>query len=176
MRHEATHLTIAKAAAAGYKSRSQINKDVKNGNLTTVPHPHKTVFTSVADPTNPGKKRKVEKPVLTIPIADLIRRYGEAGGGKAEPIATQADLDQAQEVEDLKAQLLRAEAVLEESRRAIADKDKSAAEEREKFMELVENSQKQLQDMREDRERTEKRDQEIIEELRKPWLKRLFGR
>ena len=176
MQHDDTHLTIAKAAAAGYKSRSQINKDVKNGTLSTVPHPHKTVFKSVADPNTPGAKKKVERPVLTIPIAELIRRYGEAGGGGAGLATTQADLDQAQEVEDLKAQLLRTEAELEESRRAIADKEKAASEEREKFMELVENSQKQLQDMREDRERVEKRDQEIIAELRKPWLKRLLGR
>ena len=37
------------------------------------------------------------------------------------------------------------------------------------------NSQKQLEDMRSDRERVEKRDKEIIEELREPFIKRLFG-
>jgi len=42
-------------------------------------------------------------------------------------------------------------------------------------MELVENSQKQIEDMRSDRERVEKRDKEIMDELRKPFIKRLFG-
>ena len=148
-------ITITEAAKQGYKSRSQINKDVRSGRL----------------PSFEERGRKV------VDVADLIALYGEPGA-KAAPApipTTKADAERDRENEELKAELQQIKAELADARRTIDDKDKAATEERQKFMELVENSQKQLEDMRSDRERVEKRDKEIIEELRKPFIKRLFG-
>tara|TARA_Y100001934_G_scaffold170575_1_gene202458 strand:- start:21 stop:479 length:459 start_codon:yes stop_codon:yes gene_type:complete len=148
-------ITITEAAKQGYKSRSQINKDVRSGRLSSFEE----------------RGRKV------VDVADLIALYGEPGA-KAAPApipTTKADADRDRENEELKAELQQIKAELADARRTIDDKDKAATEERQKFMELVENSQKQLEDMRSDRERVEKRDKEIIEELRKPFIKRLFG-
>ena len=148
-------ITITEAAKQGYKSRSQINKDVRSGRL----------------PSFEERGRKV------VDVADLIALYGEPGS-KAAPApipTTKADADRDRENEELKAELQQIKAELADARRTIDDKDKAATEERQKFIELVENSQKQIEDMRSDRERVEKRDKEIIEELRKPFIKRLFG-
>lgn len=148
-------ISITEAAKQGFKSRSTLNKDVRSGKL----------------PSHVERGRKV------VDVADLIRLYGEPGGKEDRPVPTDLVTATAeQENYALKAQLTRAEADLAEARRQIDDQTQAASAEREKFMELIDNSQKQLQDMREDRERVEKRDQEIIAELRKPWLKRLFGR
>ena len=57
-------------------------------------------------------------------------------------------------------------AELADARRTIDYKDKASTEESQKSMELAENSQKQLEDMHGDRERVEKRDIKIIEDLR----------
>ena len=148
-------ITITEAAKQGYKSRSQINKDVRSGRLSSFEE----------------RGRKV------VDVADLIALYGEPGS-KAAPApipTTKADAERDRENEELKAELQQIKAELADARRTIDDKDKAATEERQKFMELVENSQKQIEDMRSDRERVEKRDKEIIEELRKPFIKRLFG-
>ena len=148
-------ITITEAAKQKYKSRSQINKDVRSGRL----------------PSFEERGRKV------VDVADLIALYGEPGS-KAAPApipTTKADAERDRENEELKAELQQIKAELADARRTIDDKDKAATEERQKFMELVENSQKQIEDMRSDRERVEKRDKEIIEELRKPFIKRLFG-
>ena len=148
-------ITITEAAKQGYKSRSQINKDVRSGRLSSFEE----------------RGRKV------VDVADLIALYGEPGSKAASaPIpTTKADAERDRENEELKAELQQIKAELADARRTIDDKDKAAMEERQKFIELVENSQKQLEDMRSDRERVEKRDKEIIEELRKPFIKRLFG-
>ncbi len=148
-------ITITEAAKQGYKSRSQINKDVRSGRLSSFEE----------------RGRKV------VDVADLIALYGEPGS-KAAPApipTTKADAERDRENEELKAELQQIKAELADARRTIDDKDKAATEERQKFIELVENSQKQIEDMRSDRERVEKRDKEIIEELRKPFIKRLFG-
>lgn len=147
-------ITITEAAKQDYKSRSQINKDVRTGKL----------------PSFEERGRKV------VDVADLIALYGEPGSKEAAaPVpTTKADANLDRENEELKAELLQIKAELADARRTIDDKDKASTEERQKFMELVENSQKQLEDMRGDRERVEKRDKEIIEELRKPFIKRLF--
>ena len=96
--------------------------------------------------------------------------------------------------------MLQLEADLAASLRKSDDKDKAAAEERSRLLELVESGNKRLEDLRtdkdkqiedirgdrerlekdrerleKDRERVEKRDKEIIDELRKPFIKRLFG-
>lgn len=148
-------ITITEAAKQGYKSRSQINKDVRSGRLSSFEE----------------RGRKV------VDVADLIALYGEPGSKAASaPIpTTKADAERDRENEELKAELQQIKAELADARRTIDDKDKAATEERQKFIELVENSQKQIEDMRSDRERVEKRDKEIIEELRKPFIKRLFG-
>ena len=148
-------ITITEAAKQKYKSRSQINKDVRSGRL----------------PSFEERGRKV------VDVADLIALYGEPGA-KAAPApipTTKADADRDRENEELKVELQQIKAELADARRTIDDKDKAATEERQKFMELVENSQKQIEDMRSDRERVEKRDKEIMDELRKPFIKRLFG-
>ena len=148
-------ITITEAAKQGYKSRSQINKDVRSGRLSSFEE----------------RGRKV------VDVADLIALYGEPGS-KAAPApipTTKADAERDRENEELKAELQQIKAELADARRTIDDKDKAATEERQKFMELVENSQKQIEDMRSDRERVEKRDKEIMDELRKPFIKRLFG-
>ena len=148
-------ITITEAAKRNFKSRSTLNKDVRSGKL----------------PSHVERGRKV------VDVADLIRLYGEPGEKQDRPVPTDLVTATAeQENYTLKAQLTRAEADLAEARRQIDDQTEKASAEREKFLELIDNSQKQLQDLREDRERVEKRDQEIIAELRKPWLKRLFGR
>ena len=148
-------ISITEAAKQGFKSRSTLNKDVRSGKL----------------PAHVERGRKV------VDVAELIRLYGEPGAIEARPVPTdQATADAEQQNDALKAQLTRAEADLAEARRQIDDQTEKASAEREKFMQLVDNSQKQLQDLRADRERTEKRDQEIITELRRPWLKRLLGR
>lgn len=148
-------ITITEAAKQKYKSRSQINKDVRSGRLSSFEE----------------RGRKV------VDVADLIKLYGEPGSKEAAaPVpTTKVDANLDRENEELKAELLQIKAELADARRTIDDKDKASTEERQKFMELVENSQKQLEDMRGDRERVEKRDKEIIEELRKPFIKRLFG-
>ena len=151
-------ITIAEAVKAGYKSRSQINKDIR---------PNKKGIIKLATHEDRGKK--------LIDVADLIALYGEPGAAPASIPTTKADADRDRENEELKAELQQIKAELADARRTIDDKDKAATEERQKFMELVENSQKQIEDMRSDRERVEKRDKEIIEELRKPFIKRLFG-
>ena len=148
-------ITITEAAKQKYKSRSQINKDVRSGRLSSFEE----------------RGRKV------VDVADLIALYGEPGS-KAAPTpipTTKADAERDRENEELKAELQQIKAELADARRTIDDKDKAATEERQKFMELVENSQKQIEDMRSDRERVEKRDKEIMDELRKPFIKRLFG-
>tara|TARA_Y100001938_G_scaffold124793_1_gene175138 strand:+ start:103 stop:561 length:459 start_codon:yes stop_codon:yes gene_type:complete len=148
-------ITITEAAKQKYKSRSQINKDVRSGRLSSFEE----------------RGRKV------VDVADLIALYGEPGS-KAAPApipTTKADADRDRENEELKVELQQIKAELADARRTIDDKDKAATEERQKFMELVENSQKQIEDMRSDRERVEKRDKEIMDELRKPFIKRLFG-
>ena len=148
-------ITITEAAKQKYKSRSQINKDVRSGRL----------------PSFEERGRKV------VDVADLIALYGEPGA-KAAPApipTTKADADRDRENEELKVELQQIKAELADARRTIDDKDKAATEERQKFIELVENSQKQIEDMRSDRERVEKRDKEIMDELRKPFIKRLFG-
>tara|TARA_R100000664_G_C2734501_1_gene124305 strand:+ start:199 stop:672 length:474 start_codon:yes stop_codon:yes gene_type:complete len=153
-------ITIAEAVKAGYKSRSQINKDIR---------PNKKGIIKLATHEDRGKK--------LIDVADLIALYGEPGS-KAAPApipTTKADADRDRENEELKVELQQIKAELADARRTIDDKDKAATEERQKFMELVENSQKQIEDMRSDRERVEKRDKEIMDELRKPFIKRLFG-
>ena len=158
-------ITITEAAKQNYKSRSTINKDVRSGKLPSFE----------------------ERGVKVVDIADLIALYGEPGSSEtAVPIpTTKADANRDRENEELKAELQKAQAELAEARRAIDDKDKAATEERQRLLDLVESSSKQLEDlrsdkdkliedMRADRERTENRDKEIIEELKKPFLKRLF--
>lgn len=156
----ARYITITEAAKAGFKSRSQLNKDVR--------------------PREEGKEPRlrsiIEDGRKKVAIEDLITLYGEPKSKAPAPIpVTKVEVDRERENEELKTKVLQLEADLAESRRLIDDKDKAATEERQKFIELVENSQKQIEDMRSDRERVEKRDKEIIEELRKPFIKRLFG-
>ena len=156
----ARYITITEAAKAGFKSRSQLNKDVRPGK----------------EGKEPRLKSVMEDGRKKVAIDDLIELYGEPKSKAPATIpVTKVEVDRDRENEELKAKVLQLEADLAESRRTIDDKDKAATEERQKFMELVENSQKQLEDMRGDRERVEKRDKEIIEELRKPFIKRLFG-
>ena len=129
-------ITITEAAKQGFKSRSTLNKDVRSGKL----------------PSHFEMGRKV------VDVADLIRLYDEPGEKEARPVPTDLVTATAeQENHTLKAQLTRAEADLAEARRQIDDQTEKASAEREKFLELIDNSQKQLQDLREDRERVETR-------------------
>jgi hypothetical protein len=64
-----SRISIAEAAKAGFRSRSQINKDVRNGKLP-----------SFVEELGSGKTRKV------VDTADLIRLYGEPNAASSPPL------------------------------------------------------------------------------------------
>ena len=65
-------ITITAAARQGFKSRSQINKDVRSGRL----------------PSTLERGRKV------VDVADLVRLYGEPGADPVAPDPEQAATEQ----------------------------------------------------------------------------------
>ena len=152
-------ITITAAAKQGFKSRAQINKDVRSGKL----------------PSTVDRGRKV------VDVADLVRLYGEPG---ADPVAP--DPEQAAAEQDLvaaKAAQARLVAELREARDALGAKDADAAKERDRLMGMVEQSNALLADLRKDREelRSDRdKDREVMAdltlELQKPLWKRLFGK
>ena len=152
-------ITITAAAQHGFKSRAQINKDVRSGKL----------------PSTLERGRKV------VNVADLVRLYGEPGVDPVLPgpeqAATEHDLETAQAAQ------ARLETELREARDALAAKDADAAKERDRLMGMVEQSNALLEDLRKDREelRSDRdKDREVMAdltlELRKPLWKRLFGK
>jgi DNA repair exonuclease SbcCD ATPase subunit len=139
-------ISIGEAAKRGFKSRSQINKDVQKGTL----------------PSFEERGRKV------VDVADLIRRYGEPGSTnepsapiKAETAIVQQELEQANE------RISKLEAQLREARDTLKDKDGEAAKERDRLMSMVEDGQKRLVDLREDQKRVDDRQQQEVDRLRK---------
>lgn len=139
-------ISISEAAKQGFKSRSQINKDVRSGRL----------------PHSEDRGRKV------IDVADLVRLYGEPGGGSEDgapdkPIVA-AEVFKSEEIDQLKAEKARLETELREARDIIKDKDAEAAKERDRFIGLLEDGNKRLEDLRQD-----------IEKANKPIIKKLFG-
>ena len=151
-------ITITAAAKQGFKSRAQINKDVRSGKL----------------PSTVERGRKV------VDVADLVRLYGEPGADPVRPgpglAATEQDLETAQAAQ------ARLEAELREAQDALAAKDADAAKERDRLMGMVEQSNALLEDLRKDREdlrQDRDKDREVMAELtaelQKPLWKRLFG-
>ena len=151
-------ITITAAAKQGFKSRAQINKDVRSGKL----------------PSTVERGRKV------VDVADLVRLYGEPGADPVLPgpglAATEQDLETAQAAQ------ARLEAELREAQDALAAKDADAAKERDRLMGMVEQSNALLEDLRKDREdlrQDRDKDREVMAELtaelQKPLWKRLFG-
>jgi len=139
-------ISISEAAKKGFKSRSQINKDVRSGRL----------------PHTEDRGRKV------IDVADLVRLYGEPGGGPSDlppdqPIVA-AEVFKSEEIDQLKARLEKAEMELREARDTIREKDTAAEKERDRFIGLLEDGNKRLEDLRQD-----------IEKANKPFIKKLFG-
>ena len=151
-------ITITAAAKQGFKSRAQINKDVRSGKL----------------PSTVDRGRKV------VDVADLVRLYGEPGVETVPPEPQQAATEQA--LEAAKAAQARLETELREARDALEAKDADAAKERDRLMGMVEQSNALLADLRKDREelRSDRdKDREVMErltaELQKPVWKRIFG-
>jgi DNA repair exonuclease SbcCD ATPase subunit len=151
-------ITITAAAQQGFKSRAQINKDVRSGKLTST----------------------LERGRKVVDIADLVRLYGEPGGDPVLPGPEQAATEQ--DLETAQAAQARLEMELREAREALAAKDADAAKERDRLMGMVEQSNALLEDLRKDREelRSDRdKDREVMaeltQELQKPLWKRLFG-
>jgi DNA anti-recombination protein RmuC len=137
-------ITIVEAAKQGFKSRSQINKDVRAGKL----------------PSFEERGRKV------VDVADLIRLYGEPGSS-APPASVKAETAIAeQELEKAKDQIATLETQLREAQDTLKDKDGEATKERDRLMGLVEEGNKRLSDLRSDQQRAEDRQQEEVERLR----------
>jgi hypothetical protein len=131
-------ISINEAAKKGFKSRSQINKDVRSGK---VPH-------------------SLERGRKVIDVADLVRLYGEPGGGPKDdapetPVVA-ADVFRNEEIEQLRAEKARLETELREARDSIKGKDEAAAKERDRFMGLLEDGNKRLEDLRQDIEKANK--------------------
>jgi hypothetical protein len=138
-------ITILEAAKQGFKSRSTINKDVRLGKL---------LFTE-------EQGRKV------IDVADLVRLYGEPGGvskGAAPQPVLAAEVFKDEELVRLRAEKARLETELREARDTIKEKDDAAAQERDRFMGLLEDGNKRLEDLRED-----------LAKANKPLIKKIFG-
>jgi len=151
-------ITITQAAKQGFKSRAQINKDVRSGKLPSI----------------------VERGRKVVDVADLVRLYGEPGVETVPPEPQQAATEQA--LEAAKAAQARLETELREAQDALAAKDADAAKERDRLMGMVEQSNALLADLRKDREelRSDRdKDREVMErltaELQKPVWKRIFG-
>jgi len=152
-------ITITQAAKQGFKSRAQINKDVRSGKLPSI----------------------VERGRKVVDVADLVRLYGEPGVETVPPEPQQAATEQA--LEAAKAAQARLETELREAQDALAAKDADAAKERDRLMGMVEQSNALLADLRKDREelRSDRdKDREVMErltaELQKPVWKRIFGK
>jgi DNA repair exonuclease SbcCD ATPase subunit len=138
-------ITIVEAAKQGFKSRSQINKDVRAGKL----------------PSFEERGRKV------VDVADLIRLYGEPGSSAPpEPIKAETAIAE-QELEKARDQIATLETRLREAQDTLKDKDGEATKERDRLMGLVEEGNKRLSDLRSDQERAEERQKEEVERLRK---------
>ena len=156
-----TTISINEAAKRGFKSRTQINTDVKSGKLPTKPHPTRTQKRKV-------KGKMQEMAVQVIELSDLVRLYGEPGGSASDlppdqPIVA-AEVFKSEEIEQLKAEKARLETELREARDTIKEKDTAAEKERDRFMGLLEDGNKRLEDLRQD-----------IDKANKPLLKKLFG-
>jgi len=152
-------ITITQAAKQGFKSRAQINKDVRSGKLPSI----------------------VERGRKVVDVADLVRLYGEPGVETVPPEPQQAATEQA--LEAAKAAQARLETELREAQDALAAKDADAAKERDRLMGMVEQSNALLEDLRKDREELRQdrdKDREVMErltaELQKPVWKRIFGK
>jgi hypothetical protein len=138
-------ITINEAAKQGFKSRSQINKDVRSGKL-----PH-----------------TVEKGTKVIDVADLIQLYGEPGGGPTEIPTTAVKAEAERDLGKTQEELNRIQAELREAQDTIRDKEAEAAKERDRLMTMLEEGQKQLADLRERGDKDQKRQDEEVERLRK---------
>ena len=148
-------ITIVEAAKQGFKSRSQINKDVSSGKL---PHTRE-------------RDRKV------IEIADLIKLYGEPGGGpvdESKPVTVETAFVE-QELEAIKAKNARLETELRETKDELNDERAGAAEERNRWLGLVEGGNKRMEDMRKDHEDNRRITKELTAAVNKPLWKKLFG-
>jgi len=155
------------AAKQGFKSRSQINKDVRSGKLSyTVEH---------------GRK--------VIELAELIRAYGEPGkpSGTMSPeeltemsalapgeLTRQALIEEDSDKKDGLIATLQVE--LREAKDRLKEEMDGSLEERSRLLGLVEAGNKRLEDMREDREQDRKVMEDLTTALNKPLWKKLLGR
>jgi len=125
-------ISIVEAAKQGFKSRSQINKDVRTGKL----------------PSFEENGRKV------IDVADLVRLYGEPGSPQEIKVETAIA---EQDVEKAKEEITRLETRLRETQDELKGKDSEAAKERDRLMGMVEAGDKRLADLRTDQQKVEDR-------------------
>ena len=138
-------ITINEAAKQGFKSRSQINKDVRSGKL-----PH-----------------TVEKGTKVIDVADLIQLYGEPGGGPIEIPTTAVKANAEKDLGKTQADLSRIQAELREARDTIRDKEAEWKADKAEFFAIIADGKKQLADMR-DRDDKDQQEQDAeVERLRK---------
>jgi hypothetical protein len=120
-------ISIVEAAKAGFRSRSQINKDVRSGKLP-----------SFTEEMGDGKTRKV------VDTVDLIALYGEPHAPVAPPsssppgAALEEELARAREDRD------RIEGELSRARRQLEER------ERDRMLGVIEQQTKQIADMRDD--------------------------
>ena len=133
-------ISIVEAAKAGFRSRSQINKDVRSGKLP-----------SFTEELGDGKTRKV------VDTVDLIALYGEPHAPVAPPsssppgAALEEELTRAREDRDrIEGELSRARRQLEERDQALAEERAAAAKERDRMLGVIEQQTKQIADMRDD--------------------------
>ena len=138
-------ITINQAAKQGFKSRSQINKDVRSGKLPST----------------------VENGTKTVDVADLIRLYGEPGGGPVEIPTTAARADAERNLEKTQEEQTKTQAELREAQDKIQGKETEAAKERDRLMALLEAGQKQLTDLQERGDKDQDRQDKEVERLRK---------
>jgi SMC interacting uncharacterized protein involved in chromosome segregation len=138
-------ITINEAAKQGFKSRSQINKDVRSGKL-----PH-----------------TMERDTKVVDVSDLIKLYGEPGGGPTEIPTTAVKAEAERSAEKTQEELARIQVELREARDTIRDKESEAAKERDRLMSMLEEGQKQLADLRERGDKDQKRQDEEVTRLRK---------
>ena len=164
-------ITINEASKQGFKSRSQINKDVRE---------RKTKEGKILPPKLP---HTVEKGIKLIDVADLIQLYGEPGGGPTEIPTTAVEAEVERDLGKTQEELDRIQAELREAQDTIREKETEAAKERDRLMTMLEEGQKQLADMRDRGDNEVDRLRKELDEARadlkaernKSVFKRIFG-
>ena len=122
-------ITISEAARQGYAARPTIYRHIKSGKLSV---------------TEEGDQKLID-------VAELVRVYGEPGGSKADAGTGGGNVQVAvleSERDRLKGELERMQARLREAEDEVKAEREKAEKERDRFLGIVENAQRQIEDMR----------------------------